>query len=115
MPQSDTVSAVLSSAKSALAHANTAFPSPKPAPAAPVAPAPKAAPAGIGQELKVKQENVRRYVTAPKMHNGGPVPADGVYSLRAGEHVLTAPEATKARMHALMASGLKSLAKTKGK
>jgi lysophospholipid acyltransferase (LPLAT)-like uncharacterized protein len=47
-----------------------------------------------------------------KMHNGGPVMADGVYRLKAGEHVLTAPEAAKAKKHAMMASGMKSLAKS---
>ena len=47
----------------------------------------------------------------PKRHNGGPVLKDGAYALKAGEHVLTAKEAEKARKHALMASGLKSLAK----
>jgi len=46
----------------------------------------------------------------PKLHNGGPVLADGAYQLKAGEHVLTAPEAKKARKHALMAAGMKSLA-----
>jgi hypothetical protein len=45
------------------------------------------------------------------MHTGGPVHADGAYQLKAGEHVLTAPEAAKARTHALAASGMKSLAK----
>lgn len=46
------------------------------------------------------------------LHTGGPVMADGAYKLKAGEHVLTAAEATKARKHALMASGIKSLAKS---
>jgi hypothetical protein len=55
-------------------------------------------------------------VGTPKMHTGGPVMADGTYQLKAGEHVLTAPEAAKARKHAIMASGIKSLAKAgKGK
>src|ERR1035437_4518133 len=46
-----------------------------------------------------------------KMHSGGPVKADGLYQLKAGEHVLTAKEAAKARTHAILASGLKSLSK----
>lgn len=46
------------------------------------------------------------------MHTGGPVMEDGVYRLQAGEHVLTASEAAKARKHALMVSGMKSLAKS---
>jgi hypothetical protein len=46
------------------------------------------------------------------MHTGGPVMADGAYRLKAGEHVLTAAEAKKAQKHALMASGMKSLAKS---
>lgn len=48
---------------------------------------------------------------ATSYHTGGTIPADGVYKLQAGEHVLTAPEAEKAKKHALMASGMKSLAK----
>ena len=44
-------------------------------------------------------------------HKGGEIPVDGSYNLKAGEHVLTAAEAAKARKHALLASGLKSLAK----
>lgn len=43
-------------------------------------------------------------------HKGGEIPADGNYKLKAGEHVLTAAEAAKARKHALMVSGMKSLA-----
>jgi hypothetical protein len=46
----------------------------------------------------------------PHLHHGGPVPTDGIYKLKAGEHVLTAKEAAKAKKHALLASGLKSLA-----
>jgi hypothetical protein len=49
-------------------------------------------------------------VTTPKMHSGGSVKADGDYNLKAGEHVLTEPEAKLARKHALMFSGMKSLA-----
>ena len=44
-------------------------------------------------------------------HTGGTIPEDGTYQLEAGEHVLTATEAEKAKKHALMASGIKSLAK----
>ena len=47
----------------------------------------------------------------PLRHKGGPIPKDGAYKLKAGEHVLTAKEADTARKHALMASGMKSLAK----
>lgn len=43
----------------------------------------------------------------PKMHDGGPVVADGAYQLKAGEHVLTAPQAKMARHHALMVVGMK--------
>lgn len=48
-------------------------------------------------------------------HKGGEIPADGTYKLKAGEHVLTAAEAAKARKHALMVSGMKSLAKAASK
>ena len=107
----------LSDAKAALAHANAAFPpASKVAPAAAPKPAaPKSADANLGVELANKgkmMKNAKMALTdAPKMHKGGPVKADGVYTLKAGEHVLTAPEAAKARTHALMASGMKSLAK----
>lgn len=50
--------------------------------------------------------------TPPKMHKGGDVPKDGPYTLKAGEHVLTEKEAKIARKHAILASGLKSLAKS---
>jgi hypothetical protein len=105
----------LSDAKAALAHANTAFPSPKPE--AKPTPAPAAAKSAkassIGQELAAKKMMVDKAMSAlPKMHKGGPVHADGAYNLKAGEHVLTAPEAAKARTHALVASGMKSLAKS---
>jgi hypothetical protein len=46
-----------------------------------------------------------------RRHNGGPIPKDGLVSLKAGEHVLTEAEAKQARKHALMAAGMKSLAK----
>ena len=105
----------LSDAKSALAHANAAFPS-NPAsvtkPTAKPAPTPTKSSPSIGDELAVKKSMVDKAVSAlPKMHKGGPVAADGAYQLKAGEHVLTASEAGKARQHALMASGMKSLAK----
>ena len=104
----------LSDAKAALDAANKAFPSS--APSSSAAPAPKVAAKpvapNLGQELAAKKTMVDKAKRAlPKMHNGGPVPADGDYNLKAGEHVLTAPEAAKARSHALMASGMKSLAK----
>lgn len=113
MPQ-NSVTDALKSATSTLNQANKAFPSPKPA-AAPVpkpaaAPAPKPA-AGVGAELKAKSDNVAQYTSAPKMHNGGPVLRDGVYQLKKGEHVLTEPEARKAKKHALMAAGMESLSK----
>ena len=44
------------------------------------------------------------------MHEGGPVMTDGVYRLKKGEHVLTAPEAARAKKHALMHAGMRSLA-----
>jgi hypothetical protein len=118
----DPISAALADAKGAIAKANTKFPSamaprtPAPKPAAPAA-APKASMStgepekGIKGELADKASNVDSYVKAlPKMHKGGPVMTDGAYQLKAGEHVLTAPEAVKAKKHALMASGIKSLA-----
>jgi hypothetical protein len=46
----------------------------------------------------------------PSFHKGGTVKKDGTYRLQAGEHVLTEPEAEKAKKHAIMASGIKSLA-----
>lgn len=103
----------LSDAKAALAHANAAFPAhavtttdPKPAVAAA-----KSAVPSIGQELAVKKTMVDKARSAlPKMHKGGTVKVAGDYNLKAGEHVLTASEAAKARNHALMASGMKSLA-----
>jgi hypothetical protein len=115
MPQNDVVSKALESAKSSLGHAATAFPSSPASAPAKSAPVAQAAPASIGVELKAKQDNVNRYMSAPKMHNGGPVLTDGSYQLKAGEHVLTAPAAEKARKHAIMASGMKSLAKPANK
>lgn len=111
MPQNDPVSKALADAKGALAHANSTFPSSKPA----AKPAPAAAPAKpaptLGDELAATKQQIDKNKPAlPKMHSGGPVMADGAYQLKAGEHVLTASEAQKARKHALMASGMKSLA-----
>jgi DsbC/DsbD-like thiol-disulfide interchange protein len=101
----------LTAAKQALAHADKAFPST----ATPSVAAPKVSAAtapSIGQELAAKKTMVDKAMSAlPKMHNGGPVKVDGSYQLKAGEHVLTEAEAKKARKHALMASGMKSLAK----
>jgi hypothetical protein len=118
------IDTMLSAAKGTLAGANKAFPSPKSAAAAGIAggAAKAAAPKpsisvgepekGIGQELAAKAKNVAQYTSAlPKMHKGGTVASDGAYQLQAGEHVLTAPEAKLARKHALMAVGMKSLAK----
>jgi hypothetical protein len=114
----DAVSKALASAKATLAHANAAFPTAdKPAAPAPKAPAAKPAPT-LGDELAAKATMVgkaRGALGVPRMHNGGPVPADGMYQLKAGEHVLTAPEAEKARKHALMAVGMKSLTKPASK
>lgn len=112
MAQDGGVSSAVSSAKTALAHAQKSFPSPAPKPAAPAAPAAKPAPyrANIGAELKAKSDNVDAYVKSlPKMHKGGAVLEDGPVVLKAGEHVLTAAEVKKARKHALMAAGMKSL------
>ncbi len=115
MPQNDAVSKILSSAKSELGKANTMAAS---LPKAPSAPAPKpavkpAAPApSIGRELDAKNANVKQYMDSlPKMHDGGPVVADGPYQLKAGEHVLTEPQAKMARKHALMSIGMKRLSK----
>jgi hypothetical protein len=110
----------LSDAKTALSHATKSFPSSAAPTAAPKAASTVSKPSmsigepekGIAAELKSKERNVNEYTAAlPKMHNGGPVPADGGYQLKKGEHVLTAAEALKARKHALMASGMSSLAK----
>lgn len=105
----------LSDAKAALAHANKSFP----ASATATTPAPKASAVksaakspSLGTELATKKAMVDKAMSAlPKLHKGGPVPKDGAYNLKMGEHVLTAPEAAKAKNHALMAGGMKSLAK----
>lgn len=103
---------ILSDAKATLAHASSAFPSSM-APKAPTIKAPVPKEPGLGVELAEKAKMVRNanmaLTDAPKMHKGGTVKADGNYNLKAGEHVLTAPEAAKARNHALMANGMKSL------
>lgn len=122
MSSSSPINSMLAKAKGTLAHANRAFPS-SAAPKSPTPPIvkPPTAPKisipstgepekGIGSELAAKAANVKQYTDAPKMHKGGPVTADGVYSLKAGEHVLAKGEADKARKHALMSSGMKSLA-----
>lgn len=113
MPHNDAVSKTLDSAKGALAHANASFPGSSPSPkTAPASASVKSAPT-LGDELKVKSDNVQNYMSSlPKMHSGGPVATDGAYQLKAGEHVLTAPEAAQARKHAMMAAGMKSPAKT---
>jgi hypothetical protein len=107
----------LADAKAALAKANEEFPTSQASAAAPAkAPAKPAAPAkapNLGQELAAKKTMVDKARQAlPKMHKGGEVLADGGYDLKAGEHVLTVSEANKARKHALMAKGMKSLAKS---
>ena len=115
MSSSSPINSMVAKAKSTLAHANNAFPSPKASPSpvkvsAPVTPKPQSNPEGnIGAELADKAKNVKQYEGAPKMHKGGPITADGVYALKAGEHVLAPGEADKARKHAIMASGMKSL------
>ena len=69
--------------------------------------------ADIGDDMKKASDALAPKLTPliPMRHKGGPIPKDGPYNLKAGEHVLTAKEADKARKHALMASGMKSLAK----
>ena len=126
------INSKVAGAKSTLAHANAAFPSPKPAaaPAAKPGMLSKIASAARGampesstatsHSGSVQDEN-RKAVNeeaakigmkgAPIMHNGGPVMKDGVYQLKKGEHVLTEPEAKMARKHAFAAAGMKSLAK----
>ena len=105
----------VTAAKQALEHAKTAFPTPTtptPSVAAPKVAVKATSAPSIGQELAAKKTMVDKARSVlPTMHNGGPVLADGGYQLKAGEHVLTASEAAKARKHALMASGMKSLAK----
>lgn len=110
----------VAAAKSALSKANRDFPNAN-APKSPAAPAPKAAPAPSyethsgsvrDQNHQVAQEEAKKMgmSSVPILHKGGPVLKDGVYRLKAGEHVLASGEADKARKHALLASGIKSLA-----
>lgn len=113
--QDDPVAKALAGAKGFLkehpADMSKADPPRRPAPA----PTPK--PSSMGEEAKGAADMVQKAKTAlnvsnaPKMHKGGPVKKDGIYSLQAGEHVLTADEAQMARKHAIMASGMKSLSK----
>lgn len=57
--------------------------------------------------------DVPKQATAPtSFHKGGSVKKSGVYRLKKGEHVLTEPEVGKVRSHAMLAAGLKSLAKS---
>src|ERR1700676_4688535 len=91
----------LSDAKAALAKASTAFPSPKAHPAATPA---KAATAHVkstptlSDELAAKKTMMDKARSAlPRMHNGGPVLADGGYQLKGGELVLAGSEAKRAR------------------
>ena len=113
----DGVSVKVQGAKDALAHAaGKNFPTLS-KPAAPAAKPAAAAPAktegqDIASGLKAKEDTVNEYLkNAPKMHNGGPVVGDGPRNLKDGEHVLTAAEAKIVRKHAMLAAGLKSLAK----
>jgi hypothetical protein len=118
MPQSDSVSKKLADAKSTLADSYKKIPpmstTPAPSPAAqPKSPAPVTKPPSISDELAAKKANVDQYTASlPKMHRGGEVKADGAYQLKKGEHVLTPKEAKVAHKHALMMSGLKSMAKS---
>lgn len=120
MPQNQSVDQILAGAKAELGKANAmsatlpkaATPAPKP-----VAPKPIAPKASLKNELDAKGQMVGQAKKAlegtgvvPKMHRGGPVMADGVYQLQKGEHVLTAPEAARAKKHALMHAGMRSLA-----
>lgn len=117
----DGIDSAVANAKSVLAEAQKKFPSPKAVPNAKpqtgtptmhAVPNAKPNEPSIRQELGDKASNIGDYVKAnpPKMHNGGPVLADGVYSLKKGEHVLTPQEADIARKNALTQAGLKSLA-----
>jgi hypothetical protein len=119
--QDDSISGKISKAKGVLATAKAKFPSPKPVPNAPVIQnskpvAPPAASPMAGVNSRAGNIAANRDILSPgdtalpKLHNGGPVLTDGAYQLKAGEHVLTAAEAKKARKHALMAVGMKSLA-----
>lgn len=122
MPQNQSVDQILAGAKAELGKANAMSASmPKvSAPTTPTpSPAPKPAPKpSLKNELDAKGQMVNQAKKAlegtgvvPKMHRGGPVKADGVYQLKKGEHVLTAPEAHQARKHALAMSGMASLAR----
>jgi hypothetical protein len=119
MPQNDNgVDSKVAGAKAALAHAESkGFPkmaSPAPAAPKPSVPAMKSsnATALSDDPGAIRAHADAMHALLPKMHNGGPVAADGAYQLKAGEHVLTEPEAKIVRKHAMMAVGLKSLAKT---
>ena len=121
MPQnSDSVSKILASARAASAHADetsalhVTHPTPMPEelkkPAASAAKAAasgaaKSSPTSIGKALESMPSGGE--TTSPKMHDGGPVLTDGDYNLKAGEHVLTAPQAKMVRKHALMVVGMK--------
>lgn len=116
---------VLAKANNLESEAGGPLPSSRPKPA----PAPKATPKpsspsyfqqaralanGYGEAargIRANAQNVDQYANAPKMHNGGPVLQDGVYRLKKGEHVLTPREVSRARNHAMVAAGMKSLVK----
>jgi hypothetical protein len=122
------MSDTLSKAKSVLAGAEKAFPSsmaPKSSVDAaknrvkPITVAPKISAPASGVSVNSRAGNIAANrdilspgdMSLPKLHNGGPVPADGAYQLKAGEHVLTEEEAKTARKHALRSAGLRSLAR----
>lgn len=121
MPQNQKSAAdIVADAKKAYVAAGGGKMSPMPATPAPssaavkstpsVKPAPAKAPTTM-DELKVRQANIDKVkASLPKLHDGGPVKVDGAYQLKAGEHVLTAAEAARARKHALIHSGMRSLA-----
>lgn len=103
----------LNDAKSTLMTASK-FKAEKPAPTyeAP----PDTVPGTTDPAAKAELDRVSDRVQIPKMHKGGTVKAEGVYHLKAGEHVLTAKEAEqlkkshgKAKTVLSMTSGLKSL------
>lgn len=119
MPQNPVADKIMSDAKAELSKASTMSASlpkaaaPAPKPSAPV----KAKAPTLSDELSAKGQMVGEAkkalaVTPPKMHRGGAVKQDGVYQLKKGEHVLTEEEAMHAHKHALMASGLGSMARS---
>lgn len=107
MPQQDTVSTALAGAKNELAKANnleksadpTGAQKPKPI-TMPKAPVSAKAGAGLGDELKAKQNTVMEYANAnavPKLHKGGTIKGDGLHvvNLEKGETVEVHPKGEK--------------------